>query len=199
VEKSVEYFLALQSPWTYLGHERLLQIAKRHGASIILKPVSLATLFPATGGQPLAKRAPQRQAYRLLELRRWQEHLGIPLNIHPAFFPVDERQAQGMVVTLDRSNHSAALRLAGAMLAAVWAQDRNLAHVDDLIAIAGENGVDGEALLAEGNSDETTAIIDGNTRDAIAANVFGVPNYVVAGVPHWGQDRLEFVDRALAP
>jgi carboxymethylenebutenolidase len=35
-------------------------------------------IFPASGGLPLPKRSPQRQAYRMQELRRWREHLGVP-------------------------------------------------------------------------------------------------------------------------
>jgi 2-hydroxychromene-2-carboxylate isomerase len=36
------------------------------------------------------------------------------------------------------------------------------------------------------------------TDDAIAANVFGGPWYVVDGQGYWGQDRLDFVERAFA-
>jgi len=197
VRKNVDYFMSLQSPWTYLGHARFLAIVAKQGATINLKPVKLPTLFSETGGLPLAKRGPQRQAYRLLELERWPRYLGIPLNVHPAFFPIDERRAQGMVIALDRENHDAALSLAGAMMAAVWAQERNLADADTLLSIAAECGVDGNALLAEGDAEAITAIIDRNTAQAIGANVFGVPNYVVDGEPHWGQDRLDFVERAL--
>ncbi len=198
MRKNVDYFMSLQSPWTYLGHARLLEIVARQDATTTLRPVSLPTLFSATGGQPLAKRGPQRQAYRLVELKRWSRYLGAALNLHPAFFPVDERRAQGMVVVLDRNNHDGALRLAGAMLAAVWAEERDLANADTLLAIASECGIDGKPLLTEGGGDEIAAIIDRNTQDAIAANVFGVPNYVVGGEPHWGQDRLDFVEQALS-
>jgi len=198
VGKTVDYYLSLQSPWTYLGHPRLLQIVVQQDAAIDLKPVELPTLFSETGGQPLAKRGAQRIAYRLTELRRWSDYLSVPLNLHPAHFPVDEGRAQGMVIALDRDNHDAAIGLAGAMLAAVWNQERNLADSDTLVALASECGVDGKSLLDACEAEEVTAIIHRNTRDAIAANVFGVPNYVVQGEPHWGQDRLDFVERLLA-
>ncbi len=195
---TVDYYLSLQSPWTYLGHQRLLDIADRQRAQIRLKPVSLPVLFPATGGLPLPKRSPQRQAYRLVELERWRSYLNLPLNLHPAFFPVDERRAQGMVVALDTEDHDAALKLTGAMLAAVWSQERDLADSTTLVSIASETGVDGNALLEASDSESVDATIEENTRAAIEANVFGVPNYVVNGEPHWGQDRLDFVERALA-
>jgi carboxymethylenebutenolidase len=32
----------------------------------------------------------------------------------------------------------------------------------------------------------------------VACNVFGAPSYVIGGEIFWGQDRLTFVERALA-
>ncbi len=71
--KSVDYYMIPSSPWTYLGHDRLAQIAKSHGASIVMKPFDLGRIFPLSGGLPLPKRAPQRQTYRLAELARWRD------------------------------------------------------------------------------------------------------------------------------
>ena len=51
-------------------------------------PVDLGgQVFPVSGGLPLAKRAPQRQAYRLVELKRFSEYLGRPLNLQPKLLP----------------------------------------------------------------------------------------------------------------
>src|SRR5512143_1082421 len=85
MEKVVDYYLAPVSPWAYLGHERFAAMLKLHGASVRIHPVDLGKVFPVSGGLPLPKRAPQRQAYRLVELRRWSEHLGIPIHLQPTF------------------------------------------------------------------------------------------------------------------
>ena len=85
--KNIDYYLTPISPWTYLGHERFAQIAQRRGAAVAVKPVDYGVIFPQSGGLPLAKRAPQRQAYRLMELVRWRDFLGVPLNLRPKFFP----------------------------------------------------------------------------------------------------------------
>ncbi|MBS4038870.1 MAG: 2-hydroxychromene-2-carboxylate isomerase, partial [Hydrogenophaga sp.] len=63
---TVDYFLAPQSPWTYLGHARFVSMARDAGATIRLRPMDLGRVFPVSGGLPLPKRAPQRQAYRLV-------------------------------------------------------------------------------------------------------------------------------------
>jgi 2-hydroxychromene-2-carboxylate isomerase len=68
MSKSVDYYFTPVSPYTYLGHARFVDIARRHDAAIAVKPIDLGRVFPVSGGLPLGKRAPQRQAYRLIEL-----------------------------------------------------------------------------------------------------------------------------------
>ena len=77
----IDYYLSLNSPWTYLGHDRLAAAARDAGAVVVVHPVDFSVVFPATGGLPLPKRSPQRQAYRLQELQRWPAHLGLPINV----------------------------------------------------------------------------------------------------------------------
>ena len=99
--KTIDFYLSLISPWTYLGSGRLEEIARAHGAQVRVKPVDYGAIFPKTGGLPLAKRAPERQAYRLVELQRWSKALGLPLNLHPKFFPAVEQLA-ACTVGVDR-------------------------------------------------------------------------------------------------
>ena len=66
MRKVVDYYYSLVSPWTYLGGPRLDEIIPRTGAVVDCKPVDFSKVFPTSGGLPLAKRAPQRQAYRLV-------------------------------------------------------------------------------------------------------------------------------------
>ena len=194
----VDYYLTLQSPWTYLGHARFAAIAKASGAAIALRPVDLGQVFPVSGGLPLGKRAPQRQAYRLVELRRFAEHTGLALKLHPRYFPVAGDDAARLVGTVDRHDGSdAAMALAGAVLRAVWAEDRNIADA----AVLGEL-LDAQQLpaerLTEAQTVEAEARYAADTQRAIGAGVFGAPSYVVDGELFWGQDRLDFLERRLA-
>ena len=95
--KVIDYYFSPVSPWTYLGHARVAEIARSNGSSINAKPVDYGVIFPVSGGLPLGKRAPQRQAYRLTELARWRNHLGLPLTIQPKYFPVDGSQAAYLI------------------------------------------------------------------------------------------------------
>ncbi|WP_151636718.1 2-hydroxychromene-2-carboxylate isomerase [Noviherbaspirillum aerium] len=196
--KICQYFFAPQSPWTYLGHERFAALARKYQAQVELKPCDLGKVFSVSGGLPLAKRAPQRQAYRLVELKRWSEHLQMPLNLNPAFFPVaGDAAARLIIATRLAHGTDAALNLAGAVMRAVWAEERNIADAATLAAIAQECGHDGKTLIKTSETSGVQEEYDRHTEEAIAANVFGSPWYVVDGEGYWGQDRLDFVERAL--
>lgn len=197
--RNVEYFLTPVSPFTYLGHERFVAIAGRYGASISVKPIDLGRVFPVSGGLPLKQRAPQRQAYRLAELTRWSKHLGMPLNLQPRHFPVSPELASKWILAAESLQGTAsALKLAGAQLRAVWAEERNIAEADTLAAIAAEQGIDANALAERAAAADIGERYDALTREAIDRQVFGSPTYIYRDELFWGQDRLDFLDRALA-
>ena len=193
----VDYYFSLNSPWTNMGHRRLADMAEHHGLGIRVYPVDFAaTIFPATGGLPVGKRSPQRQSYRLLELQRWREELGVALNIHPRFWPADEALAAGMVLAARQSN-GGAVTLAGALMRAVWAEERNIADRDTLLAIAAECDLDAESLAAAAQASELTELRASESTEAIDRGVFGAPTYIYDGQLFWGQDRLEQLERAI--
>jgi len=197
--RTVDYYFAPQSPWAYLGHQRLAEIAQRHGASVRVMPMDLGgKVFPISGGLPLGQRAPQRQAYRLVELQRYSEHLGVPLQLKPKYFPVGGDDAARLIIAADLAEGSgAAMRLAGAVLAACWAQERHIADEKVLAELLREQNLPA-ALLDKSHSQAVQERYDAYTQAAIDAGVFGAPSYVIDGEIFWGQDRLDFVERALA-
>ena len=197
--KTITYFLTPMSPWAYLGHARLMALAKVHDAQVDIKPFDLGKVFSVSGGLPLSKRAPQRQAYRLAEMARWAAHLNLPLNPQPKFFPVPPELASKLIIAARTSlGADVALELAGALMRALWAEDKNIADEDALAQLADLCGHDGRMLLKSAQTAGVQEQLDKNTDEAIAANVFGSPWYVVDGVGYWGQDRLDFVERALS-
>lgn len=193
----IDYYFAVVSPWSYLGSARLAAIARRHGATVRVKPVAIGDLFGRTGGVPLPQRAPERQAYRLVELERWSRHLGLPFIVQPASFPCDETAAAHLVIAAQREGLDA-LGLATAFGRQLWEHDRSLADAEALRRSAAEIGIDADALRAAHPDADLEAERQRNTEDAVAAGVFGAPSYVVEGDLFWGQDRLDFLDRALA-
>jgi carboxymethylenebutenolidase len=194
--KAVTVFYSLNSPWTYLAWPRFRALVDRTGASPDYRPIRVAEAFKVSGGLPLAERPRQRQAYRMMELRRWRAHLAMPLNLEPRFFPVDDRRAAGMVIALGQRGGDVAA-LSEALLRAVWAEERDIADPATLAVIAGEQGLAGEGLLAAAQEPAVIAAYDANTEIAITEGVFGVPTFAIGDELFWGQDRLDFVARAL--
>ncbi|PUE54216.1 2-hydroxychromene-2-carboxylate isomerase [Limnohabitans parvus] len=197
--RTVDYYFAPQSPWAYLGHQRLADIVQRTGATVHVMPIDLGgKVFPISGGLPLGQRAPQRQAYRLVELQRYSQHQNLPLNLKPQYFPVGGDDAARLIIAADiAQGAAAAMAIAGAVLAACWAQERNMADDKVLAELLQEQGLPA-SLLEQSHSQAVQVRYETYTQAAIDAGVFGAPSYVVDGEIFWGQDRLDFVERALA-
>ncbi|MCA1770237.1 MAG: 2-hydroxychromene-2-carboxylate isomerase [Halomonas sp.] len=195
--RQITYYYTHVSPWSYLGHARLGEIAARHGATVDYVPITLGAIFPRTGGLPLAKRAPARQAYRLAELRRWPRRLGLPLNVEPKHFPTDDRPAARLALAAKAHGHDIA-ELSLSLMRACWVEERDIAEASTLREIADAVGLDGRALHAESEGPEAQARLDETCRVALVEGCFGAPWYSVDDEPFWGQDRLELVEAALA-
>lgn len=194
---TIDYYFAPQSPWTYLGHQRLVDIARAADAQIRVRPVDLGRVFPVFGGVQLKDRHPQRQAYRLVELARFRDYLKVPLNLKPKYFPVVATLASKLIIAVQLAHgEPAALKIAGALMTAVWVQERDIADPDTLSRILSECGLPPECLLSA-ESAESQTFYDDYTQQAIELGVFGAPTYVLNGELYWGQDRLMFLENAL--
>ena len=195
---TVDYYFTPQSPWTYLGHARFAQMAQAAGAAVRVLPIDLGgKVFPISGGLPLGQRAPQRQAYRLLELRRHADFLNLPLHVKPRFFPVSGDDASRLIIAVDlHDGVQAALKISGAIFSACWAQERHIADEKVLAELLAECGLDAERL-EQSYSQAVQERYETNTEQAIKAGVFGAPSYLVEGELFWGQDRLDFFERRL--
>jgi 2-hydroxychromene-2-carboxylate isomerase len=197
--KVIDYYMSHSSPWTYLGHQRFGAIAAAAGATVNLKPADYGKVFAVSGGLPLKQRPVQRQAYRMMELKRWRTHLKQELNLEPKFFPVDANPAALITIAaLAQGGAAAGMRLTTAIMRACWVEEKNIADGDTLAALADGAGLDGRALLAQSKTPEVLAAYGRNNDQAIAAQVFGAPTYIYQGELFWGQDRLDFLERALA-
>lgn len=197
MSKTVDYYFVPNSPWSYLGHARFAAMAAASQATVNVRPADLGKVFAVSGGLPLPKRAPQRQAYRLADLARFRDFLGLPLNLQPRFFPVAADAASRMIIAVDAEDGAgAAMKLSGALLAAVWTQERDIANPETLAQVLAECALPAERLV-QSNGPAVLATYESNTQAAIDAGVFGAPTYCVDGELFWGQDRLDFVERKL--
>ena len=193
----IDYYFTPQSPWTYLGHERFVRMARDAGRPVNMLPTDFGKVFAVSGGLPLGQRAQQRQAYRLVELQRFSEHLQLPLHLHPTFFPVSGDAAARLLITVNQQDgFEAAMRLGSAIFSSVWAHQRNIANDAALAGLLADCGL-AAARLDDSHSQAVQAQYEANTQQAIDRGIFGAPSYVLDGEMFWGQDRLDFLERKL--
>ena len=199
MSNTIDYYFTPMSPWSYLGHDRLAIIARKHKAKIDLKPVDFAQIFPVTGGLPLAKRAPQRQRYRLVELARWQKQSRLQLTLEPKFFPYDAAISSLLVVAANADlGETLAMLVTSAIFKGCWVEERDMGNPEELFDIVKAQGLDAAELLANARSEKTLARYQALTEEALERGVFGAPTYFYNDEMFWGQDRLDFLDQVLA-
>lgn len=194
--RQVDYYFSFQSPWAYIGHGPFRELVSACDLRVNLKPVLLLDLFSETGGQPLARRHPARQRYRMVELQRWRDKRGLKFHLQPKNWPFNARLADGVVIAALEAGlePDMYMRLA---YAAVWENQLNMADPDTIAGIADEAGLPGRKLVERAGADAIGAAYEQNRQDAIAAGVFGSPAYVLDGEVFWGQDRIELLADAL--
>ena len=119
------------------------------------------------------------------------------MHIEPKYFPVPGHPAAELVIAAEMQHGvQAGMALAGAVLAAVWAQERDIANPEVLAQLLKECNLDPD-IARHAQSDAVKQRYSDNTQEAIALGIFGAPSYVIDREIFWGQDRLDFVQQAL--
>lgn len=194
VEQIVAFY-GISSPWAYLGTLRLYDLADRTQTPLVLRPIRVVT---ENGGVPLRSRPEPRQAYHATELRRWSDYLGIPLNLEPRYYPCRTIEiAACSVIAMQQAGYDVRT-YSYAVQRALWAEDRDIADVDTLRTIALQTLDSGAAaLIAEPPLAAAETQWRQNLAEAEALGIFGTPTYVFNNQLFWGQDRLDFLERAI--
>ena len=192
----IDYYFSVLSDWAYMGGERLENLARRYGARINHMPVKLAEIYAGTGGIILQKRSKQRQDYRVVELERWRDRLGMPITIHPRFYPTNDTLAACSIIAAARARMDAG-RLTNLIHRAIWAEEQDVSDEATLKRIIGAVTPEPVKLLETARSPDVLEQLDYNTREAQKRGVFGSPFYFLGKDYFWGQDRLDFLEEAL--
>ena len=194
---AIDYYFTAISPWVYLGHQSLMEIARRHSVPVDFRPVILGKLWEQSGSVPLDQRSSMRQRYRFVELQRYAEYRGQRLNPKPAFFPVDPSLADRSAAAIVAEGGDPS----GFVLAAcraVWAEEENIAEEEIVAHLLAAEGHDAGAVLEAAKRPQTAAVLEANSKAANEADAIGVPTYVYKGETFWGQDRLDLLEAMIA-
>jgi len=193
----IEYYYALPSPFAYLGSSKFQSIAKKYNVEIIEKPCDLVGgIFVKTGGIPVPQRSPQRQKYRLDEIKRWSEFLNIRINIKPKFFPPKNPHLPAKF-TIAANLLGTKVLFGHELLKQLWSEEKDISDEKNIEAVSNNFKINFKELSVLASSEKVSKIYTNNTEEAVEKNVFGAPTYIFNNELFWGQDRLEFLERAL--
>jgi 2-hydroxychromene-2-carboxylate isomerase len=193
----IEYYYGIPSPFAYLGSSRFQSIAKEYDAEIIEKPCDLVGgIFAKTGGLPVPQRSSQRQKYRLDELKRWSEFLNIQINLKPKFFPPKDPHISSKY-TIAANLLGIKLVFGHELLKQMWSEEKDISDEKNIEIVGNFFELDFKKLSNLAKSEKVSKIYQENTEEAVTKNVFGSPTYIFNNELYWGQDRLDFLERAL--
>ena len=192
----IDYYFATLSPFTYLSGTRPAEVAKKNGATITYKPLDIMALFGRTGGTPPKDRHPNRQAYRLQDMKRRAKLLGQPMNVKPAFWPTNGAPSSYAIIAAQNTGADVA-DLVKAIGAACWADERDISQDDVVRDCLQKTGFD--PALADKDMMTSADTFAKNLEDAVGAGAFGAPFFITdSGQCFWGEDRIDDLDAHLA-
>jgi len=152
----IDYYMSHGSPWTFLGHERLLAMVKNFDVKLNIYPVNYGDIFPISGGLPVSKRPPQRQKIRLQELERWSKYLKIKLNPQPKFFPSKSLLPSLVIIASKIKNTKKEFVLANDIMNALWVEELDIDNEKTLFDIITKIGLDADEIMSLAKTSECT-------------------------------------------
>lgn len=192
----IDCYFATISPFTYLAGTRLAEMATRHGATVTYKPLDIMALFGRTGGIPPKDRHPNRQAYRLQDLRRQAAKVGMPITLSPAFWPTNPAPSSYAIIAAQDAGGGDLPGLIAALTAACWMGEENIAEDAVIARCLSEAGFDPD--LANTGMLKGAETYAANLEEAVERGAFGAPFYITDGDERfWGQDRLDELEMHL--
>lgn len=194
MNKQVEFYFDVGSPASYLAWTQIAQLAERHGAEVVYQPMLLGGVFKATGNASPAS-VPAKGRYTRIDFERFARRYQVPFAQNP-FFPINTMQLmRGAVALLDGDQFQPYV---DAVFRAIWVEGQNMGDPDVVARVLGGQGFDVAGLLQQINDPAVKERLRQITERAIERGVFGAPTFFVGDEMFFGQDRLDFVEAALA-
>ena len=192
----IDYYFATISPFTYLAGPEFEAVVAKHGATVTYKPLDIMGLFGRTGGVAPKDRHPNRQEYRLQDMRRRALVTGLPFNQQPAHFPANMAPSSYAVIAAQNVGGNVGA-LVQALTRSCWADDKDVSDEAVIRACLEETGFDPD--LASSGMLEGAETYAANLEEAVAKGVFGAPFFISdKDERFWGQDRIDDLDRHLS-
>ena len=186
MSEKVEFFYDYVSIYSYLADSQLATLA---GAEIVYRPMLLGAVMEATGNRPPGTVEAKRK-YLTTDIDRWAERYSLRFKMNP-IFPQNTLKALRLALVAQKQGEFE--RVHRAIFEAMWAQEKDLADEDVLAEIAAKVALSLKAIEDEAIKDELKA----NSEEAVARGAFGAPTFFIGEQMFFGNDRFEFIKKAL--
>ncbi len=194
--KRVELYYDYSCPYAYLASTRIEALCARTGAELVWRPMLLGGVFRALGMPDVPALAPAKARLNHLDMHRWADWHGVPLVMPPGH---PNRTVLALRATLAAEGGAAAA--SKALFQAYWALGRDVSRPEVVADVLTGAGLDGPGLVRRADDPSIKDALRARTDEAVARGVFGAPTFFVTvdgkTDTFWGQDRLDFVEKAL--
>lgn len=193
--RHIELYYDVVCPFAYLASTQIERVAREAGAALEWKPVLLGGILKAIGPTDDANEtmSPARRRHDFLDMTRWAEVLGVPLEI-PSAHPRRTVLAMRAVLAAGEEGRVAASH---ALYDAYWVRGEDVTSAEVVATALDRASLDGRAIVDRTQDPAIKQELFDRTAEAVRRGVFGVPTFFVAGEMFWGQDRLAFVANAV--
>ena len=191
--KIIEFYFYFGSPASYLAWTQLSRIAEENNANLIMIPMLLGGVFKATGNNSPGTVA-SKGKWMNKDLKRHADMYGVKFVLND-FFPINTLYL--MRGALAANKLDIFYKYVEGIYLGIWVKNLNLGDTDILKNYLEELKINSDRLFELSQNDEVKNELIKNTEVAVNRGVFGAPSIFVGEEMHFGQDRLNFVEKAL--
>lgn len=193
---TVDFYFDFMSPYSYLAHIRLPELAAKYGYAISYRPIDLKAAKLAAGNTgPATVQIPAKLRYAMADFSRWSQRYGAPIAFSTAGPPESARANKGTFFAIDKG-------LAQEYVSKLWLAtfgSGGALNSDEVLGdVARQLGWSPEEFLGYVQSDAAEQRYAAANEEAQARGVFGAPIMMVGDEMWWGNDRLDFLEEYLA-
>ena len=198
--KKLEFFYDCSSPWTYLAFNRIEDIARRHDADLVWRPILVGGVFNAVNPSVYETRERPVKAkarYYNKDMKDWARCYGITLKMPTVGVAVVKvyKTMRGAYVALEHGKIAQYTRRA---FESYWIEDHDIGQETVIADIARQSGLDPAEVLEKIQQPEYKEKLRAATQELIDRGGFGSPTVFVDGNLFFGNDRLPLVEFELS-
>ena len=191
--KNLEFYFDFGSPASYLAWTQLPKIAEENNANLIMIPMLLGGVFKATGNNSPATIA-SKGKWMNKDLKRHADMYGVEFVLNE-FFPINTLYI--MRGALAAKKLEIFYKYVEGIYLGIWVKNLNLGDTNILKSYLEELKINSDRVFELSQNDEVKNELIKNTEEAVKRGVFGAPSIFVGEEMHFGQDRLNFVEKSL--